>query len=64
MTFEEWAAMVEEEPGELVHGRLEQEEVQDLIHELVVSWLIHGRYGVSASGEQAAAGSRDCAGTS
>jgi Uma2 family endonuclease len=41
MTFEEWAAMDEDEPGELVDGRLEEEEVPDLVHELVVSWLIH-----------------------
>jgi Uma2 family endonuclease len=40
MTFEEWVAMDEDEPGELVDGRLEQEEVPDLIHELVVAWLI------------------------
>jgi Uma2 family endonuclease len=39
MTFEEWAAMDEDEPGELVDGRLEEEEVPDLIHELVVTWL-------------------------
>jgi Uma2 family endonuclease len=41
MTFEEWAAMDEDEPGELVDGRLEEEEVPDLIHELVVTWLTH-----------------------
>jgi Uma2 family endonuclease len=41
MTFEEWAAMPEDEPGELVDGRLEEEEVPDLVHELVVSWLVH-----------------------
>src|SRR4029079_16869556 len=41
MPFEEWSAMDEDEPGELVDGRLEEEEVPDLIHELVVSWLIH-----------------------
>jgi Uma2 family endonuclease len=40
MTFEQWVAMDEDEPGELVDGRLEEEEVPDLIHELVVSWLI------------------------
>jgi Uma2 family endonuclease len=39
MTFEEWAAMDEDELGELVDGRLEEEEVPDLIHELVVTWL-------------------------
>src|ERR1044071_8312133 len=32
--------MDEDEPGELVDGRLEQEVVPDLIHELVVAWLI------------------------
>lgn len=40
MTFEEWAAMDEDDPGELVNGRLEEEEVPDLIHELIVAWLI------------------------
>ena len=40
MTLDEWAAMPEDEPGELVDGRLEVEEVPDLVHELVVSWLI------------------------
>jgi Uma2 family endonuclease len=39
MTLDEWAAMGEDEPGELVDGRLEEEEVPDLIHELVVMWL-------------------------
>lgn len=40
MTLDEWAAMPEDEPGELVDGRLEEEEGPDLIHELVVSRLI------------------------
>jgi Uma2 family endonuclease len=33
--------MDEDEPGELVDGRLEEEEGPDLIHELVVTWLSH-----------------------
>src|SRR5947209_19720864 len=40
LTLDEWAAMDEDEPGELVDGRLEEEEVPDLVHEIVVSWLI------------------------
>jgi len=40
MTLEEWAAMPEDEPGELVDGRLEEEEVPDLVHETVVAWLV------------------------
>ena len=41
LTLEEWAAMDEDEPGELVDGRLEEEEVPGLVHELVVGWLMH-----------------------
>jgi len=41
MTLEEWAAMEEDEPGELVDGRLEEEEVPDLTHEIVVAWFVH-----------------------
>ena len=40
LTMEEWAAMDEDEPGEFVDGRLEEEEVPDYIHEGAVSWLI------------------------
>lgn len=40
MTLEEWAAMPEDEPGEPVDGRIEEEEVPDLVHALVVAWLI------------------------
>lgn len=39
MTFAEWAELPEDEPGELVDGRLEDEEVADYVHELIVSWL-------------------------
>jgi Uma2 family endonuclease len=41
LTLEEWAAMDEDQSGELVDGRLEEEEVPGVVHELVVSWLIH-----------------------
>jgi Uma2 family endonuclease len=40
LTFEEWAAMDEDEPGELVDGYLEEEEVPDLIHEAIIAWLV------------------------
>jgi Uma2 family endonuclease len=39
MSLEQWAAMDEDEPGELVDGRLVEEEVPDYVHEVVVSWL-------------------------
>jgi Uma2 family endonuclease len=37
--IEEWIALPEEAAGELVDGRLTQEEVPDPIHELAVTWL-------------------------
>lgn len=40
MTVHEWAAMPEDEPGELCDGLLEDEEVADLTHETAVAWLI------------------------
>ncbi|WP_437575101.1 Uma2 family endonuclease [Sorangium sp. So ce887] len=40
MTLAEWEIMPEDEPGELVGGRLVEEEVPDFVHELVVGWLI------------------------
>jgi Uma2 family endonuclease len=39
MTVQEWAAMPEDEPGELCDGVLEEEEVPDLMHETAVLWL-------------------------
>jgi len=39
MTLDEWAALPEDEEGELVDGRLEEEEVPDWVHEVAVSWL-------------------------
>jgi Uma2 family endonuclease len=40
LTIEEWAAMPEDDPGELVDGVLVEEEMPDLTHETVVAWLI------------------------
>ncbi len=58
LDVEEWCALPEDEPGELVNGRLVEEEVPDYVHELVVSWLIHqfrlwlaGRAGFVAGSE-------------
>jgi Uma2 family endonuclease len=41
LTLEQWAALPEDASGELVDGRLEEEEVPDFVHELVVTWLAH-----------------------
>lgn len=40
MTLEQWAALSEDEPGELFDGRLEEEEAPALVHERAVAWLI------------------------
>lgn len=41
MSDEEWANMPEDEPGELVDGRLEEEEVAGSPHEVIVSALLY-----------------------
>jgi Uma2 family endonuclease len=40
LSLDEWAALGEDEPGELVDGRLVEEEVADWDHEAVVAWLL------------------------
>ncbi len=40
MSIEEWEQMDEDDPGELVDGRLEEEEVPDFPHEVIVSALL------------------------
>jgi Uma2 family endonuclease len=39
LTLEEWAALPEDDEGELVDGILVEEEVPDYVHEVVVIWL-------------------------
>jgi Uma2 family endonuclease len=41
LSLEEWASLPEDEPGELVDGRLVEEERVGYAHEVVVGWLIH-----------------------
>jgi len=40
MTLEAWADLDEDEPGELVDGRLVEEEVPSHLHEVVLAWLL------------------------
>lgn len=40
MSVAAWVALAEDEPGELVHGCLQEEEVRDATHEAVVAWLL------------------------
>lgn len=39
LSLDEWFALPEDEPGELVDGHLEEEEVPDYLHELLVMHL-------------------------
>src|SRR5262245_5051141 len=41
MSLEEWEQMAEDEPGELVDGLLQEEEVADSPHEVIVSALLY-----------------------
>ena len=40
LTLDEWSALPEDEPGELVDGFLMEEELPDPVHELAVSWFV------------------------
>jgi Uma2 family endonuclease len=40
VTFAEWTSLPEDEPGELVDGRLVEEEGPDAVHEVIVAWVI------------------------
>jgi Uma2 family endonuclease len=39
MSLAQWELLPEDEPGELVDGRLEEEEVSSFVHELIVLWF-------------------------
>lgn len=41
LTLEEWGELPEDEPGELVDGRLEEEEMTTRVHEAAVVWLLY-----------------------
>jgi len=41
LSLAEWLDLPEDEPGELVDGRLEEEEVPDFVHEALVVFLAH-----------------------
>ena len=40
LSLDDWFGLPEDQPGELVDGRLEEEEAPDYLHELLVSLLI------------------------
>ncbi|KYF92555.1 hypothetical protein BE17_46975 [Sorangium cellulosum] len=40
VTFAHWISLPEDEPGELVDGRIVEEEVPDAIHEVIVAWVV------------------------
>jgi Uma2 family endonuclease len=40
LSIEEWADLDEDVEGEFVDGRVEEEEMPSILHEVVVSWLV------------------------
>jgi Uma2 family endonuclease len=40
MTLEDWAALPEDEPGEIVDGYLVEEEMPGYLHEIIVAWFV------------------------
>jgi Uma2 family endonuclease len=45
LSLEQWADLDEDRPGELVDGRLVEEEASDFDHESIVTWLVFLLYG-------------------
>jgi Uma2 family endonuclease len=66
LSLDEWFALPEDEPGELVDGHLEEEEVSDYLHELLVmllgrvlvDWIVPQGGLVAGSDAKFAVGSR------
>jgi len=60
MTLAEWAAMPEDEPGELVDGVLVEQEVPEYLHELIVMWFgrVLGAWGASRGALVAGSGAK------
>jgi Uma2 family endonuclease len=60
LSLEEWAALDEEEAGELVDGRLVEEEMPEYIHEVIVAWFVRalGNWLVPRGGSAVGSGAK------
>lgn len=59
LSLEQWAALPEDEPGELVDGVL-AEEVPEYVHELIIAWLVRmlGNWGAPRGALVATSGAK------
>jgi Uma2 family endonuclease len=60
MSLVEWAALPEDEPGELVDGVLVEEEVPEYLHEYIIMWLgrLLGNWGAARGALVAGSGAK------